>query len=145
MNAKTNTKQTSAATSIEVGALVHGPKGNGKVTAVSRGWATVTTEDGEYKARTGDLTPARAGYVKSGKLTYLREAYTKHDTRTASGRKAFDTNDKVAAQLRGLSLDEAYAAAAVWCDVPEKELRAKYAHLNPGMQRMNLGNKMRAA
>ena len=141
MSTKTNT--------FEIGAAVTTPKGTGTLVSITKGWATVDTGDGNtIKARVGDLSApveVKTGYVKSGKLVYLREAYVKHDVKTPSGRKAFDTNDKVAAKLRGLDLDQAYAEAAVWCDIPESELRAKYGHLNPGMQRMNLGNKMRAA
>lgn len=134
---------------FEIGAAVTTPKGTGTLISIAKGWATVDVGDGNtIKARVGDLsTPVevKTGYVKSGKLVYLREAYVKHDVKTPSGRKAFDTNDKIAAKLRGLGLDQAYAEAAIWCDIPEAELRAKYGHLNPGMQRMNLGNKMRAA
>jgi hypothetical protein len=52
--------------------------------------------------------------------------------------------DEVAMSLMGLTLDEVYAAASPVLGVPEPDLRAKYGHLNPGMQRMNLGNRMRA-
>lgn len=146
MNAKTNTTTT---TTFEIGTAVTTPKGAGTLVSIAKGWATIDTGDGNtIKARVGDLSApveVKTGYVKSGKLVYLREAYVKHDVKTPSGRKAFDTNDKVAAKLRGLDLDQAYAEAAIWCDIPESELRAKYGHLNPGMQRMNLGNKMRAA
>lgn len=37
-----------------------------------------------------------------------------------------------------------YARAARALGVPEKELRDKYKHLNPGLQMMNLRNRMRA-
>jgi hypothetical protein len=65
--------------------------------------------------------------------------------KTAGGHRTVDIGDGTAKQLRGLDLDKVYAIAAKALGTPEKELRAKYAHLNPGMQRMNLGNKMRAA
>lgn len=54
-----------------------------------------------------------------------------------------DIGDTVASMLRGKSLDEAYEIAAEFIGVPENELRAKYVKLNPGQQRMNLGNRMR--
>jgi hypothetical protein len=59
-------------------------------------------------------------------------------TRTPSGRKSIDSNDKVAKALRGKSLDEVIAIAKK-NDIDVK----KYAHLNAGMQRMNIGNKLR--
>ena len=45
----------------------------------------------------------------------------------------------------GFTLDEVYKLAAKELKESEKDLRARYRHLNPGMQRMNLGNRMRAA
>ncbi len=70
--------------------------------------------------------------------------YVVSDVPTATGRKSVDTNDALAQRLRGKSLDETYALAAELLETPEAELRARYKHLNPGMQRMNLGNRMRA-
>lgn len=55
-----------------------------------------------------------------------------------------DNGDPVAEALRKCgTLDAAYAAASGFLKVDEQELRAKYAKLNPGQQRMNLGNRMR--
>ena len=64
--------------------------------------------------------------------------------KSASGRNSLDCGDKVARLLRGKTLDEVYALAAEKLITSEQELRAKYAHLNTGMQRMNLSNRMRA-
>jgi hypothetical protein len=56
-----------------------------------------------------------------------------------------DVGDEVATRLRACTtLDETYLAASQYLVVPVEELRAKYGHLNPGQQRMNLGNRMRA-
>jgi len=63
--------------------------------------------------------------------------------RQRSGQK--DVGDEAAVMLRGKSLDETYTAAARFLRVPENDLRTKYEHLNPGQQRMNLGNKIRFA
>lgn len=41
--------------------------------------------------------------------------------------------------------DELYARTARVLKVPEKELREKYGHLNPGLQAMSLRNKLRKA
>lgn len=41
-------------------------------------------------------------------------------------------------------LNELYRRCAKVMDVTEEELRKKYAHLNPGLQAMNLRNRLRA-
>lgn len=64
--------------------------------------------------------------------------------KSAAGRNSLDCGDTMARLLRGKTLDEVYALAAEKLGVPEQELRARYAHLNNGMQRMNLSNRMRA-
>jgi hypothetical protein len=55
-----------------------------------------------------------------------------------------DIGDDIGELLRGKSVDDTYAIAAKYLHVPKAELQAKYAHLNPGQQRMICGNKMRA-
>lgn len=67
------------------------------------------------------------------------------EVKTASGRKAIDIADGVAKQLRGLDIADTYRAAAEATGQTQKALREKYQHLNPGMQRMNLGNLIRGA
>lgn len=67
------------------------------------------------------------------------------ERKTAGGHTSVDCNDKLAAQLRGKDLDAVYAFAAKTLKEPETALRAKYKGLNVGMQRMNLGNRCRAA
>jgi len=56
-----------------------------------------------------------------------------------------DIGDQVAEALRGKTLDDAYKIAAKWLGARIDELKSKYGHLNPGQQRMNLGNRMRRA
>jgi len=64
---------------------------------------------------------------------------------SGSGKKTMRTNDHVAASLDGFTLDEVYRVASELTETPEKEYREKYSHLNVGMQRMNLGNRIRGA
>lgn len=85
----------------------------------------------------------------SGKSTdalRLKAPSYHHDKerKTAGGHVSVDNGDKLAAQLRGSTLDQVYAFAAKTLGEAEKDLRTKYAHLNVGMQRMNLGNRCRA-
>lgn len=63
--------------------------------------------------------------------------------KNASGHTSYDNGDDVATKLRGKTLDDVYAYASKQLKEPEKELRKKYEHLNPGMQRMSLGNRLR--
>lgn len=71
--------------------------------------------------------------------------YVVSDVKTASGRKAIDIGDDVASRLRGADLTDVYRAAAEATGQPMAALHRKYDHLNPGMQRMNLGNLIRGA
>lgn len=78
----------------------------------------------------------------------LREA-AKHyvhnkEHKTAGGHVSVNNGDKVATMLLGKSLDEVVRIGAEVLGVTQKELREKYAHLNVGMIRMNIGNRIRA-
>jgi hypothetical protein len=57
----------------------------------------------------------------------------------------FNEDTDSATLLRGLSLDDVYALASGKLEVAEKEIRSQYAHLNFGMQRMSVGNRLRKA
>ena len=65
--------------------------------------------------------------------------------RSSSGKMTMASKDAIAAALAGATLEEVYEAAARLKLGTEDELRAKYSHLNPGQQRMNLGNRIRGA
>lgn len=71
-------------------------------------------------------------------------------TQAASGKRSFDNADAMAVALRGKTLEEVYGiVSGILADNGEPEsaeaLQARYAHLNPGHQRMCVGNKARAA
>jgi outer membrane biosynthesis protein TonB len=59
------------------------------------------------------------------------------------GGVSFNNGDSTAKKLEGKTLDEVYKIVAKDTKQEEKDLRAKYKHLNPGMQRMSLGNMHR--
>jgi hypothetical protein len=65
--------------------------------------------------------------------------------KTVSGRKCFDVADDVAKLFRGEDIDDVYSAVAGYLDTTVESLKARYGHLNLGMQRMNLGNRLRKA
>jgi hypothetical protein len=69
------------------------------------------------------------------------EKYQK--AKSASGSVSLNNGDRVATAMSGLTLDEAYELAAEVSATDIDDLRAKYAHLNIGQQRMNLGNRIR--
>jgi len=79
------------------------------------------------------------------------DKYKVYEERTASGRKCQDSGDPVAAALRGKDLDEVYDLTARVLSqsgedaIGPQGLKEKYGHLNVGMQRMNLGNRIRRA
>lgn len=106
----------------------------------------------EAAARKAEKDAAKAAKAESGEdgdderlvpadLTH----YVLHETTTASGRKHIDVDDEVAAKLRTMTLPEMYKHAAEVLDETAKSLIAQYQHLNNGMQRMNLGNRIRKA
>lgn len=77
------------------------------------------------------------------KLAERYHVYT--DAPTASGRPSVDISDEVADRLRGQDLADTYREASKATGRTQIELRARYEKLNPGMQRMNLGNLIRGA
>lgn len=55
-----------------------------------------------------------------------------------------DVGDPIAVKLRPCkTLDDAYKVAAKFLGCPLVDLKDRYGRLNPGQQRMNLGNRMR--
>lgn len=86
------------------------------------------------------------GWHTIGKTPFdLSKYMVNSEVRTASGRPSVDAGDRVATNLRGKGLDEVYEIAAQVLEESAASLQSRYEHLNPGMQRMNLGNRIRAA
>lgn len=85
---------------------------------------------------------------KNGRVDplYLPQ-YTTYAVQLADGSKkrSIDKGDTVALALRQLTLDGVYARASSATGISQVGLRDRFAHLNPGMQRMNLGNMIRKA
>jgi hypothetical protein len=59
--------------------------------------------------------------------------------------RSIDKGDAIAVMLRGADLITVYKDVAAATGTAIVELRERFAHLNPGMQRMNLGNMLRRA
>ena len=85
----------------------------------------------------------RNGVVFAGYLPQY-EAYKALTTEGAT-KRSIDKGDAVALQLRPLVLMSVYATVSNATGVAIKDLTARFGHLNPGMQRMNLGNMLRRA
>ena len=67
------------------------------------------------------------------------------DSKSANGSKTKHNGDPIATALAGQSVDAVYGIAAEMLSADKSELEEKYAHLNVGQQRMNLGNRIRGA
>lgn len=66
--------------------------------------------------------------------------------KSAGGNSSLDCGDHVAKDLRGMELEDVYKQyAKVFGKEDAAAMRKRYARLNAGMQRMNLGNRLRAA
>lgn len=113
-------------------------KKTAKKTAKPAKKATKAKKPAKKAAKSGEVTgPA---VLRQYAPNYVKDA----EKKTAGGNTSIDCGDDLAKKLRGKSLDEVFAFAAKTLDEAEKDLRKKYAHLNVGMQRMNLGNRVRA-
>ena len=64
-------------------------------------------------------------------------------TKTATGGTSMDNDDPIAQALRGKTPEQVCKLAEQL--IPNCEATTKYAHLNPGQQRMNAGNLIRNA
>ena len=79
----------------------------------------------------------------SGTLARYRAKY--QPCTSAAGRKSLNNGDDVALFLEGMTHTEVLQAAERILGFEDGELQEKYAHLNTGAQRMNGGNRLRAA
>ena len=111
--------------------------------------AEVETKPAAVKARTADK-PAREKVApedrKNGKVDPLYlQFYQTYTTTLADGSKkrSIDKGDEVAVQMRALTLNGVYAYASSVTQTPVNALCDRFGHLNPGMQRMSLGNMVR--
>ena len=102
------------------------------------------------KAKKAKVASGEVGGLVNSKLRVKYVAKYrkgKKGERTAGGNQPVDCDDKVAKALRGKDLEAVYkeVAKALAPDETVASLKAKYGKLNLGMQRMNLGNRLRGA
>ena len=91
----------------------------------------------------GEVAPGKVAKIKDTNFDLSR--YYVSDIKTPTGRRTIDCADDVASRLRGLPIEQVYAEAAAALETTVEALQATYSHLNVGMQRMNLGNRIRGA
>jgi len=142
-----------------------------EVVARKGGWITYISEDGVTKrarvskfdgykaARSNGAKAPKAAKARGGKVAVtgniIRDRSGFKPYKTEEGTKGLDNGDKVARQLRDLDLDGVYGETArairhagteegTMEDI-ESSLRKRYGKLNPGQQRMSLGNRLRGA
>ena len=112
------------------------------IKAVARGW--VTLNDGS-KHRAKDLEPLEQGAPSAkGKFgsvipPAVKRTYSKYKRGKS---KSVDNADPVAVMLRTMELAKIYKLAEACSG---EQLIGRYDHLNVGMQRMNLGNRIRSS
>lgn len=132
-----------------------------EVVETNGGWSTIQFADGmQRKVRNGEwveMIEEKVEYTLAEALaeeqemlktrrcvntTYNPEHYVK--AKSKSGHATLHNGDPVAQKLATMDLDDIYSYTATVLKMPKQELIDKYAHLNIGMQRMNLGNRVRA-
>lgn len=91
----------------------------------------------------GEVNPGKTAKIGGSEFDVSR--YFVGDNKTPSGRRTIDCADPVAEKLRGMDMEQVYVAAAETLNTTAEELKERYKHLNIGMQRMNIGNRIRGA
>lgn len=138
-----------------------------EILSVSGGWTTVREigQSKSFKVRNGALsktTTIEAEVVrryektrrtrkpieqrKNGKIDPLYlPSYVEYRTTRADGTlvRSLDKGDSLAVTWRSMPLQDIYKSAAALLGVSSSDLVSRFAHLNPGMQRMSLGNMVR--
>ena len=119
----------------------------------TRGWIsvkfchngeTVNVRSNRLTEPVADTEPvAEFRMGKIGKTLVDLRCFKYSGKRTVSGRKCFDVGDSVAQLLRGEDIEDVYCIVAERIGMPVDYLKERYGHLNVGMQRMTLGNRLR--
>jgi len=106
-------------------------------------WKGVTKADLEWLIEIALILSIKPGRGMSETLLRYRQRY--QPTVAYSGRASLNNGDVVAEFLAGREPHEVCAAVEQLLGLEDGELWARYQNLNPGQQRMNAGNRLRAA
>lgn len=125
----------------------------GTIVGIKGRWINVqfangTTKNVGFKDVTPGKTAPRATVAPEDRKNGVVNAkylgnYTK--IKLDDGSVVRDNGDDAATLLRGAELGEIFKIVAHKLGVTQVSLHDKYDHLNPGQQRMNLGNRLRKA
>ena len=121
----------------------------GTLVDINSRYATVEVDGAKYKVGKNMVEaffePVDEDELNEPASANITAGYAHNYTvvRAASGKKSLDNDDPVAHMLRGQDLESVYDIANDVLGVPVKTLKKMYSHLNPGQQRMVLGNRIR--
>ena len=102
-----------------------------------------TKEEIEEAIAAEDAAVAALAEMEASPFARLTKATC--DVYLRGDKKSYDNGDEIAQFLRPRALIDVYVSAACLLREDVVLLRQRYAHLNPGQQRMNLGNRIRGA
>ena len=102
-----------------------------------------TKEEIEEAIAAEDAALAALAEMEASPFTRLTKAAC--DVYLRGDKKSYDNGDEIAQFLRPRALIDVYVSAACLLREDVVLLHQRYAHLNPGQQRMNLGNRIRGA
>ena len=102
-----------------------------------------TKEEIEEAIAAEDAAVAALAEMEASPFARLTKATC--DVYLRGDKKSYDNGDEIAQFLRTRALIDVYVSAACLLREDVVLLRQRYAHLNPGQQRMNLGNRIRGA
>ena len=102
-----------------------------------------TKEEIEEAIAAEDAAVAALAEMEASPFARLTKATC--DVYLRGDKKSYDNGDEIARFLRPRALIDVYVSAACLLREDVVLLRQRYAHLNPGQQRMNLGNRIRGA
>ena len=102
-----------------------------------------TKEEIEEAIAAEDAAVAALAEMEASPFARLTKATC--DVYLRGDKKSYDNGDEIAQFLRPRALIDVYVSAACLLREDVVFLRQRYAHLNPGQQRMNLGNRIRGA
>ena len=102
-----------------------------------------TKEEIEEAIAAEDAAVAALAEMEASPFARLAKATC--DVYLRGDKKSYDNGDEIAQFLRPRALIDVYVSAACLLREDVALLHQRYAHLNPGQQRMNLGNRIRGA
>lgn len=106
-------------------------------------WKGVTKDELLWLVEIVGVLSAKHGRDMSSTLLRYRQQY--EPTMAYSGRASLNNGDPIAEHFAGMSPLEVMQEAERLLGLDNGELVARYENLNPGQQRMNAGNRVRAA